>query len=451
MNRAPGPKDFWWEDHQRNCGGTFIKIKEPEPRVKPTKSKTNPNGDITNYINTNKTINNNTVLKDSNSIPDGTKSKKPPVIPKKEPVYNPRPKKPPVLFEGKGQTLNGEQTKSVNVVEEVRNVWNKKDINGSSTPKNKDDIVNTVRNVWAKKQLFKKVNNTDVLSDPRLESHDVERVHEGPPMKLRKINGYSNGGLNENNSSEREVPRYKKIDGYFDGTSILKELYGDNIKLIQSGNDNQKLVAVTNNPSTASIDKKEVDIKYVKCPICDESVIDRHINSHVDECLNIDFIEKLVHENTEGVFDGQTLGQTNTPSVTLIKQKKEPNDEITVINLEDSLDDLKNDMQPSSIIEPGPSKIDKVNECACCGKTIDTPLEEHLDECLMFFRNNTTIPEEGASTSSPIETIVIDDDDDDIFDESLALNASGTKAPCPCCLEMVEGEDMNEHLDVCLN
>lgn len=30
MNRAPGPYDFWYADHQATCGGTFIKVKEPE-------------------------------------------------------------------------------------------------------------------------------------------------------------------------------------------------------------------------------------------------------------------------------------------------------------------------------------------------------------------------------------------------------------------------------------
>ncbi|DAZ93063.1 TPA: hypothetical protein N0F65_009737 [Lagenidium giganteum] len=29
MNRAPGPSDRWWADHQKNCGGTYTKIKEP--------------------------------------------------------------------------------------------------------------------------------------------------------------------------------------------------------------------------------------------------------------------------------------------------------------------------------------------------------------------------------------------------------------------------------------
>lgn len=30
MNRAPSPRDPWWGDHQRLCGGTYHKIKEPE-------------------------------------------------------------------------------------------------------------------------------------------------------------------------------------------------------------------------------------------------------------------------------------------------------------------------------------------------------------------------------------------------------------------------------------
>ncbi|KAJ9583965.1 hypothetical protein L9F63_021688, partial [Diploptera punctata] len=30
MNRAPGPSDTWWNDHQQRCGGSFIKVKEPE-------------------------------------------------------------------------------------------------------------------------------------------------------------------------------------------------------------------------------------------------------------------------------------------------------------------------------------------------------------------------------------------------------------------------------------
>lgn len=41
MNRAPGPNDFWFKDHQRTCGGQFIKIKEPSPK-KAVKRKKEP-------------------------------------------------------------------------------------------------------------------------------------------------------------------------------------------------------------------------------------------------------------------------------------------------------------------------------------------------------------------------------------------------------------------------
>ncbi len=30
MNRAPSSRDVWWAEHQRTCGGTFVKTREPE-------------------------------------------------------------------------------------------------------------------------------------------------------------------------------------------------------------------------------------------------------------------------------------------------------------------------------------------------------------------------------------------------------------------------------------
>lgn len=45
MNRAPGPKDNWWADHQATCGGKFLKIKEPEDYGKKKGAKRkNPSG-----------------------------------------------------------------------------------------------------------------------------------------------------------------------------------------------------------------------------------------------------------------------------------------------------------------------------------------------------------------------------------------------------------------------
>ncbi|KAH8420324.1 hypothetical protein KR009_009209 [Drosophila setifemur] len=57
-NRAPGPNDQWWEKHQRECGGTFMKIGQPDVSLpeKPRRAKKattetgNPSSDIRNWL-----------------------------------------------------------------------------------------------------------------------------------------------------------------------------------------------------------------------------------------------------------------------------------------------------------------------------------------------------------------------------------------------------------------
>ncbi|XP_008148081.2 DNA-dependent metalloprotease SPRTN isoform X1 [Eptesicus fuscus] len=39
-NRAPSAHDHWWAEHQNTCGGTFIKVKEPENYAKKGKGRT---------------------------------------------------------------------------------------------------------------------------------------------------------------------------------------------------------------------------------------------------------------------------------------------------------------------------------------------------------------------------------------------------------------------------
>lgn len=58
MNRAPGPNDKWWANHQAICSGIFIKVKEPEGygmkkkavAQSISKPSTKPKNKITNFI-----------------------------------------------------------------------------------------------------------------------------------------------------------------------------------------------------------------------------------------------------------------------------------------------------------------------------------------------------------------------------------------------------------------
>lgn len=45
-NRAPSHNDLWWAEHQRACGGTFIKVKEPQSFSLKEKKRKPKHGDI---------------------------------------------------------------------------------------------------------------------------------------------------------------------------------------------------------------------------------------------------------------------------------------------------------------------------------------------------------------------------------------------------------------------
>ncbi|XP_005064743.1 DNA-dependent metalloprotease SPRTN [Mesocricetus auratus] len=51
-NRAPSAHDYWWADHQKTCGGTYIKIKEPENYSKKGRGKTKPSKQLASAVET---------------------------------------------------------------------------------------------------------------------------------------------------------------------------------------------------------------------------------------------------------------------------------------------------------------------------------------------------------------------------------------------------------------
>lgn len=43
-NRAPSAHDHWWAEHQKSCGGTYVKVKEPESYSQKRKGKAGAGG-----------------------------------------------------------------------------------------------------------------------------------------------------------------------------------------------------------------------------------------------------------------------------------------------------------------------------------------------------------------------------------------------------------------------
>lgn len=44
-NRAPSAHDPWWAEHQKSCGGTYVKVKEPESYSQKRKGKAGGTGE----------------------------------------------------------------------------------------------------------------------------------------------------------------------------------------------------------------------------------------------------------------------------------------------------------------------------------------------------------------------------------------------------------------------
>ncbi|XP_063378605.1 DNA-dependent metalloprotease SPRTN [Cydia fagiglandana] len=570
MNSAPGPRDQWWEQHQRSCGGTFIKIKEPEKKTKKTPIA-QPKGDITKYITSNKktTTGESKIVQITDiksnipQVPTKSNNSSTIVVNQKgvsNPINNPAVK--PSFVIGKyftiGGTSNRVRSNSVDAAEAVRNVWAKKQLTPSTGSAN---AAETVRNTWAKKQLTPvAVSPIDVVK-AKINNHVQNPTLNVFPKtaSTNMNNNYLDKKVTKHKTESEHVDsppgKVKKIDDYFkkNVTSMLKDIYGTNIEVIES-NNNTKLVAVNNN-SMGSSHTVQVD-----CPICGIKIKEQNINSHLDECLNKDLISKICSGNETAAtslvktatvpLDNNkdlltpTVGNKASTQVSkeilatlqtippykpkgLPKQefeiKKETNKFVTTFrgtfcnetevfndqnNLDDNIDWEDNLKAQLPKIKPEPIDLYKADSvvkkvqfdiplrkfdnfivpkekkagsgdpfivedakvklpivkkepetgtvsvlveqnCPCCGSKVTKPMSEHLDECLAFFATDTA-PEE-ASTSFGNQTIVIDDDDDDLFDETQLFNATGTKLPCPCCMQMVENDDMNAHLDSCLS
>ncbi|KAG7305949.1 hypothetical protein JYU34_008512 [Plutella xylostella] len=449
-NRAPSNKDFWWNDHKRMCSGTFIKIKEPEKVVKAKaapRAKPKPMGDISKYI-TNKpkcgckcgsgcSCSGNTKSNGGGTILVNPKTVN--IKTENEPKLSP--------YSGKGHVLIGDRqrTQSVDSIEEtVRSVWLKKQetINKATNTKAIEDVSRKVKEVWSNKQMFITSNTKTAAKKPSTTKF------ESPPAKMNRIDNYFTS--NSPTQSKSNTPVAK----------------------------------------TTTIKSNEDLPSHVNCPVCSLRVLAAEINRHVDECLNKEAIEKLFETGNHLPYEDSIIkSQNNLPKVPERKHKidltippykpktnisvssdsknmeaylrdfmKEVNlpqpefkvSEVTVAGMVQFVDELNN--TTVHVVDDDFSA--KIQKCPCCELKIYKPMEEHLEECLAFFNSNEPIPIEGTSSSHRhvVQTIEIDDDDDDggDLDESFTMNGTGTKTPCPICLEMVEQNDMNDHLDLCL-
>uniref|UniRef100_A0AAX7TF85 DNA-dependent metalloprotease SPRTN n=1 Tax=Astatotilapia calliptera TaxID=8154 RepID=A0AAX7TF85_ASTCA len=281
MNRAPSSLDPWWEDHQRTCGGTYTKIKEPEGYGKKCKKTSNMPVhacDIRNIIpfSGKGFILGGKSQDSTSSLP----SPRPPLPVVKTPLSNPVPS-PKKFF------TPSSLTKSVS----------------SPVHSNKTNgISNTFTSVRPSTSMGKK---PPVKRSVGNASHFVNI--NGSPVKMPKSQSSSS-------SQGGDKIKQSSIDDLFNSTSLRKsETKRDSLISPKSSTNAasesikakspevlQRTTSATTTPSSSASLQSSAGLHSVAssssssssfavmvcCPVCQAKIQESKINEHLDSCLS---------------------------------------------------------------------------------------------------------------------------------------------------------------------
>nr|XP_025864475.1 sprT-like domain-containing protein Spartan isoform X2 [Vulpes vulpes] len=291
-NRAPSVHDYWWAEHQKTCGGTYIKIKEPENYSKKGKGKTKVGKQPTAAENKDKPNRGETqllipfsgkgyVLGETSNSPSSGKFVTSYAINKTQDLLSHdhsakalRPNsKIEVKFEQNGSSKKTPLVSPIltashqNVLSNyfprvsVANQKTFRSVNGSPTKSlTAGDITkNSISSGSHKRVTSSKISLRNSLKAPESTSVTAPQDVSGPEEKL---------------PSKRPRLEDKTV---FDNFFIKKEQ-------VQSGGNDPKWsshpTAATQNSSSASSQNRMVD-----CPVCQNEVLESQINEHLDWCL----------------------------------------------------------------------------------------------------------------------------------------------------------------------
>lgn len=459
MNRAPGPSDFWWIEHQQSCGGQFIKIKEPENFK--TKNTKNNKKSITISKNTHKENNLTDWLKNSDNSfgqhksNDISKSKIIPILK----MSNTGNEKIKNIHKSNGSPLNSK-------------------INNKPLDSNLKKLGNNTNNVhgWGVGGPNSSSSASKVVNNNHTPKYSCSAQLGG--SKIGKSNLLDKFYVKSNN--QQQTPLKQKTSSYDNANtkeSVIKSVQGKG-NASQSDSFNQEV----RDP--------------VNCPICHVTVSINFINEHIDSCLDNkgesksnDIKNTPQHRNVNSQMDdtssmkGNIFTTTKRSNVmhtsTPKRQKLENlhNSEYTdcsvchrsfkTTDIYNHLDtclpkpsvsnsssnviviDSSSDFEsPNSTFADSPSiktntqsnhsktnTINEIQKCLICNTIIPSTmsLNDHLEECIGTMFND--------------ESILCVDIDNDNLEE---VHGTDQKYPCPVCMELFTENIMNEHLDRCL-
>ncbi|XP_010705401.2 sprT-like domain-containing protein Spartan, partial [Meleagris gallopavo] len=294
MNRAPSARDFWWAEHQENCGGTFTKVKEPENFSKKPKEKT-----------------------DTEKLQNSKSSKKGRVrVGDKKDKIGPKP------FSGNGYRLGGADSglseKSLTFSSNVKTSDSQHRSAGSTIPIPKNEIKfeksprhNTFFPLFTG-DTSEKMNLASKREFPKLSVANTKAYKNvnGSPVKVaRVVEENSNQGsakgkrvlppcyhgspkqvcfqqtavaqtLSEKKSLENTAQQWPRKEDRISFENYF--IKSTDVALSINTPLTTKAEPAVCSPRSSTVEGQE---KNVSCPVCQTEVLESKINEHLDSCL----------------------------------------------------------------------------------------------------------------------------------------------------------------------
>ncbi|KAK2503269.1 hypothetical protein MC885_016649 [Smutsia gigantea] len=299
-NRAPSAHDRSWAEHQKTCGGTYIKIKEPENYSKKGKRKTElgkqpvsaaenkdkPNrgdtqllipfsgkgyvpGETSNSPSTGKFITSHAINKTQDLLSQDHSAG----------ALRPH-SKVEVKFE-----QNGSSNKT-SLVSPVLNTSHQNVLSNNSSRVSVDNqkAFRTVNGSPARSVIVGDITKNSVSSSSqgRVTSSKIPLWNSLKAMEATSVTESQEEVSGNEDTYPRKRPRIED-KAVFDNFFIKKEQ-------IQSGGSDPKSslpsTAATQNSNTSPSQSQKVN-----CPVCENEVLVSEINEHLDCCLDDDIIE----------------------------------------------------------------------------------------------------------------------------------------------------------------
>jgi len=474
MNRAPGPSDFWWDEHQRKCNGEFIKIKEPKnfkshsKQSHKSKSKDQkPNKSITDWFTKNTPAIDATAKSTSSMVSLTNNDSK---------ILTQRNNdKPSTSKDNNGtnsfRAMNEKNTQDLSLgMKKLGGSSNNVHGWGTSGPSGtveKDNAKNVFKNpTFSCSGVLGGSNSgqsnllTKFMHVNDDENHRRESIRRNSSESIaRQERSVNNSVLNLSQPRNNSVPCptcnvpmtleniYRHVDTCLINDNTLIDEINNNIN---NNNNNEELMLPIRTFSTStveqSIDTNTISNKrlrlnnpdeiaeYVNCPVCNKRLPSTDINQHLDECLlEADTVRKAAIPSTSRASYDDSIISINSFSSSDL-------DDSVVIENHSIVNEIPKAQSYASTSTIKSDAADSEHKCLVCNIQLlpETSLNEHLEECIGSLFND--------------DTMIIDDDNDQNNDDMLVVenNSVESRYPCPVCMQIIPENLMNQHLDMCL-